>query len=96
MDSDPPPRTSGSALTTPRPLTGRSTELPADSGEDPYSSGSLYFSAAPLLGLLLGLITLVLPLASVITDRQANHQPAADLQPTAARHSGANRSNGNR
>ncbi|MEY4430360.1 MAG: hypothetical protein RLZZ533_296 [Cyanobacteriota bacterium] len=58
--SDPPPRTGA-----PNPLTPET----GDAGEEPYRSASLFHTAAPLLGVLLGLCTLTLPLASVITDR---------------------------
>jgi hypothetical protein len=75
MDSDasePPPRTGA-----PSPLTPESGET----GEEPYRSTSLFHTAAPLLGVLLGMCTLTLPLASVITDRDPT--PAAPGMATA-------------
>ncbi|MEY3751334.1 MAG: hypothetical protein RLZZ11_1067 [Cyanobacteriota bacterium] len=67
MDSDPPPRTSAQTTKT---------------GDGPYSSGSFFHTAAPLLGLALGICTLVLPLATVISDRgippASTHAATAD------------------
>ncbi len=71
--SEPPPRTGA-----PSPLTPDS----GDPGEEPYRSTSLFHTAAPLLGVLLGLCTLTLPLAGVITDRDP--RPAAPGLATAS------------
>jgi hypothetical protein len=79
--SDPPPRTGASLTGAPTPITHSS----GDSGEEPYGSNglsadissSLFHTAAPLLGVLLGLCTLTVPLASVITDRPQPATPAA-------------------
>jgi hypothetical protein len=59
MDSDPPPRSQA-----------QSTE----SGDGPYGSGSLFHTTAPFLGGVLGICTLVLPMAMVITDRGSNNR----------------------
>jgi len=66
--SDPPPRTGA-----PTPITPGG----GDPGDEHYGehyatneiSNSLFHTAAPLLGVLLGLFTLVLPLAGVLSDR---------------------------
>ncbi len=64
--SDPPPRTGA-----PTPITPGG----GDPGDEHYGtneiSNSLFHTAAPLLGVLLGLFTLVLPLAGVLSDRPA-------------------------
>jgi hypothetical protein len=69
--SDPPPRTGA-----PGPITDGN----GDTGEEPFDSSgissSLFHTAAPLLGLLLGICTLTLPLAGVITDRGPAEAPA--------------------
>ena len=72
--SDPPPRTS--ALS---PITDGNGET----GEEPYRSNSHFHTAAPLLGVLLGLCTLTLPLACVISDRSAAPPPAGLAQSVA-------------
>jgi len=72
--SEPPPRTS--ALS---PITDGNGET----GEEPYRSNSLFHTAAPLLGVLLGLCTLTLPLACVISDRSAAPTPAGLAQSVA-------------
>ena len=66
MDSDPPPR---------------STNHPAEIGDEPYSSGILFHTAAPLIGVVIALCTLVVPLVSVISDRRP--VPAATSPATA-------------
>ncbi|NDG23119.1 MAG: hypothetical protein EB126_05140 [Synechococcaceae bacterium WBB_10_009] len=68
--SDPPPRTGA-----PSPITDGN----GDTGEEPYGSNgishSLFHTAAPLLGVLLGICSLTLPLAGVITDRRPAEAP---------------------
>ncbi len=61
MDSEPPPRSESF---------GSKSDPTADGGEDePYSPGSFVHAASPVLGVALGLVTLVVPLAVVIGDR---------------------------
>jgi hypothetical protein len=69
LDSDPPPRTSGSTLAPAPVASGRSTEPSPESGEDPYSPVSLFHTTAPLLGAVIALLTLVIPLASIVGGR---------------------------
>ncbi len=67
MDSDPPPRSSATALAS--TSSSPSDEINGETSEEPYSPGTLLHTSAPVLGALIALITLVLPIASVITDR---------------------------
>ncbi len=64
MDSDPPPRTAAS-----QPFTDDSTA--ADSGEDPFSQHPFQATGSALAGVLIALLALALPLASVMGDRPA-------------------------
>ncbi|MEY2643495.1 MAG: hypothetical protein RLZZ611_144, partial [Cyanobacteriota bacterium] len=66
MDADPPPRTGRSPSLTPEHEAPRGRDLPHDSGDAPYAPASLFHSTAPLLGGLIGLLMLVVPLASVL------------------------------
>ena len=90
MDSDPPPRTSGSALASspadqasasPHSASGRSPSLPSESSEEPFSSNPIYDTAAPLLGFLVAICTMVIPLASVLGSRP--NQPVVAAPPPA-------------
>lgn len=65
----PPPRTSGSTLAPAPVASGRSTEPSPESSEDPYSPVSLFHTTAPLLGAVIALLTLVIPLASIVGGR---------------------------
>lgn len=65
MDSDPPPRTAAS-----QPFTDDSTA--ADSGEDPFSQHPFQATGSALAGVLIALLALALPLASVMGDRPPN------------------------
>ena len=84
MDSEPPPR-STSRTAAPTGLSKDPTGLTSsDTGDEPYSPGSLFHTAAPLFGVLLGLCTLVVPLATVISDRSSLPSGLSEPTPTAS------------
>lgn len=53
----------------------RAAERSVRHGECFYAGASLFHSAAPLFGALIGLITLVLPIASVLSSRSPAAEP---------------------
>lgn len=63
MDSDPPPRAAASTSFDLDPTA-------ADPGEDPFSTDPLQATGSTLIGALIALVAMVLPIVSVVTDRQ--------------------------
>ncbi|WP_411867243.1 hypothetical protein [Vulcanococcus limneticus] len=91
MDSDPPPRSLSDNLALGASRSGApQADFDADPGEDPDSrlvqspSATLLDSGAPLIGALIALATLLLPLASVLSDRSG-----LDPAPPALRRDGS-------
>ncbi|WP_411876020.1 hypothetical protein [Vulcanococcus limneticus] len=91
MDSDPPPRSLSGSLPLSATRSGApQTDPGADASEDPDSclaqspSDTLLDSGAPLIGALIALATLLLPLASVLSDRSG-----LDTAPPALRRDGS-------
>ncbi len=93
MDSDPPPRSPTASLALRATPSGDPQAEPVpDPGEDPDSglaaSGAdgllagdtLFDSGAPLIGALIALATLLLPLASVLSDRPGLPPAPAELR----------------